>query len=65
MLVVGVREGSPAEEIGFREGDIILQVESYVIKDMDSFNEAMKKHKNLPKRLLVSRGNSIFSVVVR
>lgn len=65
VLVVSVKEGSKAEEIGFREGDIILQVESHVIKDLNSFNEAMKKYRDLPKRLLVSRGNSMFSVVVR
>jgi len=65
VLVIGVQAGSYAEEIGFSEGDIILQIENYPIKDIASFNEAMKQHKGKAKRLLVSRGGTIFSVVVK
>ncbi|MGP1579720.1 MAG: Do family serine endopeptidase [Wolinella sp.] len=65
VLVTGVREDSIASELGFSEGDVIVRVENYLIKDIASFNEAMKQNRGKMKRILVRRNGTIFSVVVK
>ncbi|MGP1451110.1 MAG: Do family serine endopeptidase [Wolinella sp.] len=65
VVVSGVRDGSVASELGFDVGDVIVQVEEYQIRDVANFKEAMKKYSGVPKRLLVSRNGTIFSVVIK
>lgn len=56
VFVTRVQQGSKAEEVGLIEGDIITQVESFSIKDAESFNEALNHYKGQSKRILVNRG---------
>ncbi|HEY5487017.1 MAG TPA: trypsin-like peptidase domain-containing protein [Candidatus Limnocylindrales bacterium] len=43
VLVRGVEEGSPAEEAGIREGDLIVSAAGAPISDPDEFHEALEK----------------------
>ncbi|MDE6958679.1 MAG: Do family serine endopeptidase [Helicobacter apodemus] len=65
VFVTRVQQGSKAEEVGLIEGDIITQVESFSIKDAESFNEALNHYKGQSKRILVNRGGRVFSIVIR
>lgn len=65
VFVSGVKENSKAQELGFSKGDVIIQIESYRINDIKSFNQALNRYKNQAKRMLVNRGGRIFSVVVK
>jgi S1-C subfamily serine protease len=43
VLVRGVEEGSPAEESGIREGDLIVSAGGTPISDPDELHEALEK----------------------
>jgi len=43
VLVRGVEEGSPAEEAGIREGDLIVSAAGAAITDPDELHEALEK----------------------
>ena len=56
VVIVGVTEGSTAERVGFREGDIIRQVNGQPVADMAEFTKLMEKSKgDKPIRFLVER----------
>jgi len=56
VVIVGVTEGSTAERVGFREGDIIRQVNGQPVADMAEFTKLMEKSKgDRPIRFLVER----------
>ncbi|MDA3969564.1 Do family serine endopeptidase [Helicobacter ibis] len=65
VFVVNVDQGSKADEIGFVEGDIIAQVESYMIKDTKDFNDVMNRYKGQAKRMIINRGGRILTIVAR
>lgn len=65
VIVSGVASGSRADDIGFSEGDIIVQIESFPINSVEEFNNAINRYKGKTKRMLVNRSGRIFSVVVR
>ena len=48
---------SKAEKIGFREGDIIIQVEQTRITSLKDLNTALKEYKNSKKRVIINRQN--------
>ncbi len=60
VIVLNVKEGSPAEEAGIREGDIITEVYSIAVKDMDGYLKVADKLKDreAPIAFLVKRGRS-------
>ncbi|ASC93806.1 Do family serine endopeptidase [Sulfurospirillum diekertiae] len=57
VLILDVKEDSKAEKIGFREGDIIIQVEQMHITSLKDFNNALKEYKNSKKRVVINRQN--------
>lgn len=57
LLVLEVKEDSKAEKIGFREGDIIIQVEQISVTSLKDLNTALKEHKNSKKRIIINRQN--------
>ena len=65
VFITQVKPNSKAEEIGFSEGDIIVQIESFAILDIQSFNQAINRYKGQPKRMLINRGGRILSVVIK
>ncbi|KFL33680.1 MULTISPECIES: Do family serine endopeptidase [unclassified Sulfurospirillum] len=57
VLVLEVEEDSKAEKMGFREGDIIIQVEQMRIASLKELNSALKTYKNSKKRVIINRQN--------
>jgi len=57
ILVLDVKEDSKAEKMGFREGDIIIQVEQVRIASLKDLNNALKEYKNSKKRIIINRQN--------
>ncbi len=57
VLVSAVEDNSPAENAGFRQGDIIRQINGKPVPNVEEFAKLMKKHKgDKTIRFLVERG---------
>jgi serine protease Do len=67
VIVLDVEEGSPADEAGIREGDIITEVYSNTVNDMDEYLRVADKLKEreAPIAFLVKRGRSTTYVPVK
>jgi serine protease Do len=66
VVVVDVKEGSPADEKGIQPQDIILEVNKVKISSMkDYVREISKKSAKKSILLLIRRGNSTFFVSLR
>jgi serine protease Do len=66
VMVLRVGEGSPAEQSGFMEGDIITKINSEGVKNINDYRKVTKSLKNNEKPILflVSRdGESLFIAV--
>jgi Do/DeqQ family serine protease len=62
VVVIGVEEGSPADELGLQEGDVILEINRKKIETTKDFEKAIKDI-NLEKGIvfrLHRRGNSFY-----
>lgn len=57
VLILDVTDNSKAEKIGFKEGDIIIQVEQIRIASLKDLNNALKEYKNSKKRVIINRQN--------
>ncbi len=57
VLVLEVKDDSKAEKMGFREGDIIIQVEQMRITSLKDLTTALKEYKNSKKRVIINRQN--------
>ncbi len=67
VVVMGVDEGSPAEEAELREGDVITEVYSHEVRSIDDYVTISKKLKERkdPIAFLVKRGrNTTFVTVI-
>lgn len=66
VVVLGVDDGSPAEEAGIREGDVIIEVYSHEVDNLNEYVEISKKLKDRkdPIAFLVKRGRSTTYVPV-
>ena len=65
VFVSKVQPNSRADELGFRTGDIITQVESYRITTIKEFNQATQRYKGQTKRMLINRNGRILSIVAK
>lgn len=67
VVVMGVDEGSPADEAELRAGDVITEVYSHEVKDLDDYvaiSKRLKERKD-PIAFLVKRGrNTTFVTVI-
>ena len=62
VVVISVEEGSPADELGLQEGDVILEINRKKIETTKDFEKAIKDL-NLEKGIvfrLHRRGNSFY-----
>ena len=57
VLVTDVKEDSKAEKMGFREGDIIVQIEQKRIASLSDLNTALSEYKTIKKRVIINRQN--------
>ncbi|MDR2638367.1 MAG: Do family serine endopeptidase [Helicobacteraceae bacterium] len=62
VVIDSVASGSDAEKAGFASGDLIVQIESTEITDLDSFKKATAN--NAKKRFYILRRGVIFIVVL-
>lgn len=53
VVVVGVSAGSPAANVGIREGMVILEVNRREVSNVGEFNEALKKYEDDKKAILL------------
>jgi len=66
VVVTSVEGGSPAEEAGFQEGDVIRQVERQPVPNVAEFGKLMTKYKGEKTVLfLVERGGARLFVTVK
>jgi len=67
VIVLEVEEGSPADEAGIREGDIITEVYSNTVDDIDEYLKVADKLKEreAPIAFLVKRGRSTTYIPVK
>jgi serine protease Do len=64
-LVVDVRDGSPAERAGLREGDVIVEVNHRPVKSVDEVKDELAKSKDgEPLLLLVKRQEGTLFVAI-
>jgi serine protease Do len=65
VVVTQVESGSPVEEAGIKEGDLIVEVNREPIKNLGEYNSATKKVKRGDKiLLLITRENHSQFVVI-
>ncbi len=66
VVVIDVEEGSPAEDADIQEGDIITEVYSHEVQDLDDYVAVSKKLKDRkdPIAFLVKRGRNTSFVTV-
>lgn len=57
VLVTDVKEDSKAEKMGFREGDIIVQIEQKRITSLKDLTAALNEYKKIKKRVIINRQN--------
>jgi len=57
VLVTEVKDNSKAEKIGFKEGDIVVQVEQMRITSLKDFTTAFKENSKNKKRIIINRQN--------
>jgi hypothetical protein len=65
LKVDGVTEGRPAQKAGIQTGDVIIEMGGYVIKDVQTYMEALgkfEKGQTIPVK--VKRGGNILTVTV-
>ncbi|PAF50608.1 Do family serine endopeptidase [Helicobacter sp. 13S00477-4] len=65
VIVTSVADNSPAEQVGFVQGDIISQIEDISIKSTADFTKALDKYKGKMKRILVFGNNGIKTIVTK
>lgn len=63
LVVVDVQAGSPADEAGLIQGDVILQVNRQAVKTVDDVKSSLVKSKN-SALLLINRGGQTSFVTV-
>jgi S1-C subfamily serine protease len=65
LKVDGVTDGRPAQKAGIQTGDVIIEMGDYVIKDVQSYMEALgkfEKGQTIPVK--VKRGGNILTITV-
>ncbi len=64
ILIKNVEPKSKAERRGFQAGDIIIQIEDIEINNFSNVESALRKYKNLHKRVYVNRyGQTLLFVI--
>jgi serine protease Do len=65
VVISDIQDGSPAVEAGLQPGDLILEVNRTAIKNLNDYQQALKKVKNDKNLLLlIKRGSGSFYVVL-
>jgi S1-C subfamily serine protease len=65
VVIVGVRQGSPAEDASLQKGDLVLEVNRHPVKTAEEMQERIKKSDKTSLLLLVQRGDGTLFVVLK
>ncbi len=65
VLVTDVKYNSQADKIGFKKGDIIIQVQNTNIKTMKDLNTVLEKYKNKTKMIYINRNGFVTYLIVK
>lgn len=66
VVVSDVKPGSPADEAGLREGDMILELNKKRVKNLDDYRQSMRElEKGSPVLMLVKRGDNTIYVAIK
>lgn len=65
VVVVGVRDGSPAEDGGLQKGDILLEIDRHPVGTAEEMQETIKKSGKDSLLLLIQRGENTLFVVLK
>lgn len=65
VLVTKIKDKSKSQKVGFQVGDVIIQIEDIEIKNFASINSAIKKYKNVHKRVYINRGGQTIILVIK
>ncbi|WP_205437129.1 Do family serine endopeptidase [Helicobacter suis] len=64
VFIQDVKDNSKAQELGFRQGDVIMQIENVSIRNIEDFNRALTRYRNMTKRFLVFDPNRGYKQIV-
>jgi len=65
VVISDIKDGSPAAEAGLQPGDLISEVNRTAIKNLNDYQQALKKVKNGENLLLlIKRGSGALYVVL-
>lgn len=65
VMVLNVRANSKSDDAGLQEGDVIIQIENHLLRNVSDFSKTMAQLKGKPKRLIVYRQGQIGSLVMQ
>ena len=66
LVVVQVESNSPAEEAGFRQGDIIMEMDQGPVKNIDEYSKQIRQYKKGDTILfLIKRGGSALYLTLK
>ncbi len=65
VLITDILPNSKFEQAGLQAGDVIIQIENMVIRNIKDIKKAMSKYRSIPKRIYVNRYENIFMFVVK
>lgn len=65
VLVTSVQPDSEAADQGVKTGDVIIQVEQYVVTNLQEISTALKAYKGDYKRVYINRGGRVFIAVLK
>lgn len=65
VMVLNVRANSKSDDAGLQEGDVIIQIENHLLRNVSDFSKTMAQFKGKPKRLIVYRQGQIGSLVMQ
>lgn len=64
VVIIDIEAGSTAEKLAFREGDVIVWIESQLINDIEDLKRALTQYDKRRKRVFINRQGSDGLVVV-
>ncbi len=65
VLILHVKQNSKSEDFGFKQGDIIVQVEQKIIKNIDDLNNAFRDTKRKKIRVWINRKGYVLPLLVK
>lgn len=65
VLITDVKPDSKADKIGFKRGDVIIQVQNKVIKTIKDLNTVFGQYKNKTKIIYINRGGFVTYLITK